>query len=210
MRRSIRLLLVASLLPGCALVRESSIEEGPEQFLFTVTAGPGAGAAADAAVGDYGSDGEDLVPDSANLVASVMTPLGQVDIVRFQMISQGRLNDCEGEFGQRGSSVGCGSVGGLDDVPGGAVVAVTGAGSFVGSEAANAWSTSTIRVTPEVATIVAVAEDGTRYTIVPAAGFGYVVWPSARGSLALTALDADGATIGTAEAASPINGRFDG
>lgn len=213
MRPWIRLLLVALLLPGCGLVRESSIEEGPEQFRFMVTAGPGAGAAADAVVGDYGSDGEELVPDSARLVASVMTPLGQVDIVRFQMISQGRLNDCEGEFGQTGSSVGCGSVGGLDDLLGGAVMAVTGGGSFVGNEgieAVDAWSTSTIRVTPEVATIVAVAEDGTRYTIVPAAGFGYVVWPAARGSLALTALDADGATIGTGEAASPLNGRFEG
>lgn len=195
------------MLPGCALVRESSIEAGPEQFQFTVTAGPGAGAAADAVVGDYGTGGEELVPDSAKLVASVMTPLGKVDIVRFQMISQGRLNDCEGEFRQTGSSLGCGSVGGLDDLLGGAVMAVTGGGSFVGNEAADAWSTSTIRVTPEVATIVAVAEDGTRYTIVPAAGFGYAVWPAARGSLTLTALDEDGAAIGTAEAASGFVGQ---
>jgi hypothetical protein len=210
-RRGLRLLLVASLLPGCGLVRESSIEPGPEQFLFTVTAGPGAGPAADALARDVSAGpGGDLVPESANLVASVMTPLGQVDIVRFQVISQGRLNDCEGEYGQTGSSGGCGIVGGLDDLLGGAVVAVTGGGSFVGSEAADAWSTSTIRVAPEVATIVAVAEDGTRYTIVPAAGYGYVVWPAARGSLTLTALDADGAALGTAEAASPLNGRFDG
>lgn len=194
-RRRLRLLLVALLLPGCALVRESSIEEGPEQFQFTVTAGPGPGAAADAAVDDYGAGGDELVPGSANLVASVMTPLGRVDIVRFQVISQGRLNDCEGEFGQTGSGAGCGSVGGLDDPLGGAELAVTGSGSFVPGDG-QGWNSATIRVTPAVATIVAVAADGTRYTIVPAAGYGYVVWPSTRGSLDLTALDADGTALG--------------
>jgi hypothetical protein len=201
MRRWIRLLLVALLLPGCALVRESSIEEGPEQFQFTVTAGPGAGPAADALARDFSAGpGDELVPDSARLVASVATPLGQVDVVRFQVIFQGKLNDCEGEFRSAGSSVGCGSVGGLVDPFGGSVMAVTGAGSF------DTWSTSTIRVTPEVTTIVAVADDGTRYTIVPAAGYGYVVWPTVRGNLALTALDVGGTALGTAEALSPEAG----
>ena len=199
------LLLVALLLPGCALVRESSVEKGPEQFQFTVRTGPGPGPAADAIVDEFGrAPGDQLVPDSALLVASVTTPLGQVDIVRFQVISQGILNDCEGEFGQTGSSGGCGSAGGLDGLLGGAVMAVTGTGTV------DTWSTSTIRVAPEVATIVAVAEDGTRYTIVPAAGYGYVVWPSVRGSLSLTALDANGAAIGSAEAASPEGGRYGG
>lgn len=194
MQRWSRLLLVAVLLPGCALVRESSIEEGPEQFQFTVTAGPGAGPAAEAAVPDFGANGDEPIPGSARLVASVETPLGKIDIVRFQVMSGGRLADCEGEFGQTGSSVGCGIVEAGDDPLAGSVIAVTGGGTN------NTWSTSTIRVTPEVATIVAVADDGTRYTIIPAAGYGFVMWPSVRGNLTLTALAADGAALGTADA----------
>jgi hypothetical protein len=188
------LLLVALLLPGCALVRESSFEEGPEQFQFTVVAGPGAGPAAEAAVSQFGANGDEPIPGSAKLVASVDTPLGKIDIVRLQVMSGGRLFDCEGVFGQTGSSVGCGDVGPGDDPPAGSVIAVTGEGTD------NSWSTSTIRVTPEVKTVAGVAEDGTRYSIVPAAGYGYVMWPSVRGNLTLTALDADGAALGTAEA----------
>lgn len=186
---------MAVLLPGCTLVRESSIEEGPEQFQFTVTAGPGAGPAADALARDFSAGpGSDLVPESASLVASVMTPIGQVDILRFQMLSQGQINDCEGQFSQTGSSVGCGSAGGLDDPLAGSAIAVSGGGSI------DTWSTSTIRVAPEVERVSAVAGDGTRYTIMPAAGYGYVVWPTVRGNLTLTALDADGAALGTVDA----------
>jgi hypothetical protein len=55
-------------------------------------------------------------------------------------------------------------------------------------------------VAPEVERVSAVAGDGTRYTIMPAAGYGYVVWPTVRGNLTLTALDADGAALGTVDA----------
>jgi hypothetical protein len=198
MPRWSRLLLVALLLPGCVLVRESSIDERPEQFQFTVTAGPGAGPAADAIVGEFaGGPGGKLVPGSASLVASVMTPLGRVDLVQFQVLSEGQVNDCAGEFRQSGSSVGCGPSGDGSDPLAGSAIAVHLEGTI------ETWSTSTIRVAPGVATIAAVAEDGTRYTIVPAGGYGYVAWPRARGALTYTALDADGTALGTTDGFGP-------
>jgi hypothetical protein len=145
----------------------------------------------------------EFVPGSARLEASATTPLGRIDVVQFQHFSEGQLFDCEVSAGPAGSGVVCNPVGFNDALDGSAMAVSTGGGS-------DTWSAGTIRVTPEVTTIVAVADDGTRYAIVPAAGYGYVVWPTVRGNLALTALGADGAALGTAEITSTVGGPFGG
>ncbi len=178
---------LAILLPAC-LIRESNVRSGPEQFQFTVLPRAGAGPEAEALAESNTGGVQQYVPGSARLIGTINTPIGQVDLLRFQTTIDGVLNDCEGEFGNFGSSWGCGPVGQqpINPLPVEADLAITGSGG------SSDWSQAVIRVSDNVLRIEAVAEDGTMYSIAPAIGYGYIVWPTSRGDLTVTAYDGDG------------------
>lgn len=185
--------LTAALLSSGCLTRVAGPADGPEQFQFTMVARAGAGPEAEAiAQKNVGID--QYVRGTARLVGTVTTPLGQVDILHFQLQADGVLNHCEGEFGPQFGSWGCGPAGQevVNPLLDGDVISAAGGG---GSQD---WTQGSIRVADGVTRIAALAADGTAYAIVPANGYGYIVWPTKRGDLTLTALDVDGSEIGTA------------
>lgn len=183
----VRSLLVLALgLSGCLARSFGPPEPGPEQFLFTVVPGAGPGDAANQAVTDMGGAAD---VEDADHRASVITPLGRVDIYRYTEVNEGETWTCEASLGASSASTGCtddpNGLGVGDDAP----LALSGVGF-------GNWTTVELRATDEVQSVVATAADGAVYRSNLVDGYALIVYPTRRGQLTVQALDADGSPLG--------------
>ena len=67
-----------------------------------------------------------------------------------------------------------------------------------------AWQTVSFSVPLTTVEVVGVAADGTEYKIAPLEGLGYLWWPAERGSMVLTAFDADGNPVDSMNTGSDV------
>lgn len=163
-------------------------EPGREQFVFTVRPGAGQGPEAERVFDGVG------LRDAAEAVdhlAWAATPLGRVDF--FQFTQDGLA--CSSVAMAEGAAIGCGQ----GAPPADEAVLV---GGWNGDE----WAVVEIQAGPRVGRVVATAADGTVYRSNVVRGRGVVVYPVARGNLAVQALGGGGAPVGGVATFNPGSG----
>lgn len=184
--------VLALLLTSCRLVT-SGPEYGPEQSRFVVEAGLGMGPDAEDLAGEVLAETrESYIEGTVNHLGTISTPGGRLDLIAFESEDEnGNRVQCQGQFNQFGSSWGCGPLPLATSPPDGSAFFADG---LSGSDE---WSEASLLVSSDVARLTAIASDGFRYELVPGEGRAYVMWPSRRGDLTITAYASDGSTLDT-------------
>lgn len=186
--------VVAVGLTSCGrfLVADSTSEdEWEEVFEFDMQPGTMNPAEAEAAI-DERIAPDRIVPGSASHRGSVMAPGGLVDFFSYRMVDPNLGAQpvfCTSTVAEFSMSAGCG-----DQPPPQPAQPIQMNGESWGGS----WGSAEFLVQDGVAQVEATAVDGTRYTVTPRDGFGYVEWPEERGSLELIAYDAAGEELGRA------------
>lgn len=173
------------LLPACfvARVEGGPVEQGPEQFVFTMVPGEGAGEAAHQAVDEMGENVQD-----AEHLAFVETPLGRVDLYRYSEVTDVEELTCRAVMTPGFGSAGCGLEGsgpGDDEV------------SPAGISVDGGWGVVEVTSGPMVARLSATADDGTVYRSNLLGGTAIIVYPLRRGELTLQGLNDQGQPVGS-------------
>jgi hypothetical protein len=153
----------------------------------TMMPGSGRGPAAERLVRDLW--GEEIVSGTADHIASVSTPEGQVDLVAFQQRApaeirgfDGEFLSCFGEFGPNGGSLGCGEPITEPQVGGGTITEGPG-----GRNSASAYGGN------DASFAILATDQGATIGITTHRGWAYANWPSAWGSPdTITFYDRDG------------------
>lgn len=191
-------LLVA--LPACGLVLGQPPPPPeppalvPELFEFVIVPLEGSGPEAERLARSMlgGPMSRELVEGSATLIAGVETPWGWTRLLEYQATGDAGEASCGAEVIDKGGSSWCRPL----DIR--LIPVVQGPITHWGPTGWNEFYYTFFEVTPDVSEVVATATDGTTYSIMPAAGIGYVAWKDFHGSLTLTALDAAGNHLGVA------------
>lgn len=176
--RALALVLVAVMVSACLPRFGGQGPDGPEQFVFTAGPGSGTGDEAASLVEAMGT------VEEAEHVATVPTPLGAIDYVRFTG-DDGAA--CESVIGLDFEGVGCGAP--PEDIPP-EELRVLSTGLHAD------WVVVELRAGKAVASVVATTDDGQTYRATMLGGFGVIVHPFERGQLEVQALDASGAPMG--------------
>ncbi|MDH3294337.1 MAG: hypothetical protein OER95_08465 [Acidimicrobiia bacterium] len=182
------------LLTGCGRLpflgpAAGAEEDWPEIFVFELEPGDLAGNKLEQRIVEVDPVGGDLVPGSARHRATVNTPDGRADffIARFVNVPDVPSNQATSCTMTQSGSWGSASCG--EDPE--SLELVDGLRER-GMSASENWQAVEFSVPNKAVQVAGLTSDGTEYTIIPHAGFGFVQWKSERGFMTLTALDADG------------------
>lgn len=169
---------------------ENPEPRGVEIFEFHLEAGDMDGDDVERTAAGMGMAEGDIVPGSGRHIATVEAPSGTLDIVTYR-VRHARHGPmwCLMVRHRSGAHGGCGDD--FDVEPRNAI-------EPGGATSSDEWRSAEFRTQAQVVEVVGIAEDGTRYTITPANGFGFVEWKTRRGAMTLTAFDAAGDDAGTA------------
>lgn len=176
--RVVALVLVALMASGCLPRMGGQEPAGPEQFVFTARPGTGTGEEASSLVEGMGTVQE------ADHVATVPTPLGEIDYVIFAG-DDGVA--CESVIGEDFEGFTCGIP--PEEIPP-EELRILGTGQF------DDWVVVELRAGEAVASVVATSDDGQTYRATLEGGFGAIVHPLERGQLEVQGLDVSGAPVG--------------
>lgn len=173
------------LLVGCVRVSGGPDTDRPERFEF-VPAPANTSELEDAVAAGLAPNIE-LVEGSIQALGKYPGPQGPLVYGRFAAIDAGNDDqplECFVYAAPFSSSVGCGAAEGpsaQDLIEGSVDIGATGSDGT--------WSDAEFRVTDDVAELVAAADDGTTYRIVPIGSFAWLEWRAEHGNLTVRALD---------------------
>lgn len=193
MHRSASLLL-AVLLGACITSTGGPEADRPERLEFIPA--PATAQELEGALAGGIGPGLEVVEGSIQALGKYPGPQGPLVYGRFAAVdtATGEPQECFAYAAPFQSSVGCGPASGpsAGDVTEGAV-------DISGSGSDGTWSDAEFRVTDDVAELVAVADDGTTYRIVPIGSFAWMEWRAEHGNLTVRALDDSNNLLETVE-----------
>lgn len=186
--------ILAILLVGCVRSTGGPDSDRPERFEFIPADATSQELESSLATGL--APNLELVEGSIRALGKYPGPQGPIVYGRFAAVdtSTGEQQDCAISSAPFFASVGCGPASGPS-----AEEMIEGAVDVAGSDSDGTWSHVEFRVTGEVAELVAVADDGARYRVVPIGSFAWMEWRAEHGNLTVRALDGSNNVLETVE-----------